>query len=140
MQEDEKGLLVAGTGATRVLVYDDFDFLGGGGNSEQKTEKSKENGFAQVTHGPSDIGFWVAKLRAGYAACPRDETHEVRLEIEFQGELNDARVVDRCADDSETGRSINVLHAAGTARQEELSMVPYIEEFSAEVQFHAFIG
>src|SRR3984893_5192639 len=37
LEEDENGLLVAGTGPAGVLVDDDFDLLGGGGVCEQNS-------------------------------------------------------------------------------------------------------
>ncbi len=38
LQEDQKGLLVAGAGAAGVLVDDDFDFLGGCGGRKQSRQ------------------------------------------------------------------------------------------------------
>ena len=36
LQKHEDGLLIAGAGPARILVDDDFDFLGGGGEGENK--------------------------------------------------------------------------------------------------------
>ena len=65
---------------------------------------------------------------------------KARLEPQFQGELNQARIVHGIVDDPECARSIDVLLAAASgATHVELRMVEQVEELGPELQVHAFV-
>ena len=49
LQENENGLLIAGTGPAGVLVNDDFDFLGGGVSGEENTGEKDQSECGTAT-------------------------------------------------------------------------------------------
>ena len=66
--------------------------------------------------------------------CPKNERRFLGSEVELKSELNQARVIHRVVDDSESTRSIDVLLAAASrASHIELGVVEQIEELSPEL-------
>ena len=70
LQENQNGLLVAGSGPAGVLVDDDFDFLGGGGDSRARAANEDCKTSLFITTDPLFLRrfFVLAKLRAKCAA------------------------------------------------------------------------
>src|SRR5215469_5521437 len=110
-------------------------------HNQSKTKKKRvpffmDRIFREVNWSP----VWQ-KFRAerDLPVCPEIWTGFARSEPQFQGELNQARVVHRVVDDPEGAGSIDILlPGAPGASQVELRMVEEIEKFGTELQVHAF--
>src|SRR5882762_2989575 len=62
--------------------------------------------------------------------------YRAALELELEGKLDHARIVQRGIYHAKAGTRVYILHAARTAVHEKVRVVPYVEEFRAKVQLH----
>src|SRR5882762_2561663 len=74
--------------------------------------------------------------------CPKiNSAMYFALERKFERELNDAGIVHSLVNLVEMRPDIYILHMGiAAAVEKKLGVIPGVEEFSAEVQPHAFVG